>query len=107
MGGRSARDTAETCGVNSSPSAKNWVSPTPESVMPQRDNNVATTWRLIDANKDRAQRTTTGQLNGQRLWVYGRTGKPCLRCGTPIQHGELGDTALTQRDVWWCPNCQV
>ena len=79
----------------------------PVGEVPELEKLVELAWRLIDANKDRAQRTTTGQLNGQRLWVYGRTGKPCLRCGTPIQHGELGDTALTQRDVWWCPNCQV
>jgi endonuclease VIII len=62
--------------------------------------------RLIEANKDRAERTTTGNLRGDRLWVYGRTGKPCLRCGTRIEHGELGDTALQLRDTWWCPRCQ-
>lgn len=62
--------------------------------------------RLIEANKDRAERTTTGKLRGQRTWVYGRTGQPCTRCGTPILHGELGDTPLQLRDTWWCPNCQ-
>lgn len=62
--------------------------------------------RLIDANRARPQRTTTGNLRGDRLWVYGRTGKPCLRCGTPIEHGELGDTDLQLRDTWWCPHCQ-
>ncbi len=63
--------------------------------------------RLIEANKDRAERTTTGNLRGQRTWVYGRTGQPCSRCGTPILHGELGDSALQLRDTWWCPNCQT
>jgi len=70
------------------------------------DKLVELTKRLIEANKDRAERTTTGNLRGDRLWVYGRTGKPCLRCGTPIEHGELGDTALQLRDTWWCPRCQ-
>ncbi|MDP3208480.1 MAG: DNA-formamidopyrimidine glycosylase family protein [Rhodoglobus sp.] len=64
-------------------------------------------WRLIDANKDRAIRTTTGRLTGQRLWVYRRTGKPCFRCDTPIERAQLGDPELQQRDVWWCPSCQA
>lgn len=63
-------------------------------------------WRLIDANKDRPERTTTGQVNRERLWVYGRAGKPCRRCGTTILRGELGDTALQLRDTFWCPSCQ-
>ncbi|WP_394768197.1 DNA-formamidopyrimidine glycosylase family protein [Lacisediminihabitans sp.] len=62
--------------------------------------------RLIDANKDRVERTTTGSLRGETAWVYRREGKPCLRCGTRIEHGELGDTALELRDVYWCPRCQ-
>ena len=38
-----ASDTAEVRGVYPSPSTKNWVNPTPESGMPQRDSSVATT----------------------------------------------------------------
>lgn len=62
--------------------------------------------RLIDANKNRVDRTTTGSLRGETDWVYGRDGKPCLRCGTRIEQGELGETALQLRDTYWCPNCQ-
>lgn len=64
-------------------------------------------YRLIQANKDRAIRTTTGRLNGVKSWVYGRDGKPCLRCGTKILRGELGDTELQLRNTFWCPNCQT
>lgn len=67
---------------------------------------VALGHKLIDANKDRSTRTTTGNLRGTTSWVYGRDGKPCLRCGTRVQRGELGDTALQLRDTYWCPNCQ-
>ena len=67
---------------------------------------VALAHRLIDANKDRVDRTTTGSLRGETDWVYRRRGKPCLRCGAPIQHGELGETALQLRDIYWCPQCQ-
>ncbi|KQO63679.1 DNA-formamidopyrimidine glycosylase family protein [Curtobacterium sp. Leaf261] len=63
--------------------------------------------RLIVANRDRSERITTGNSRpGQRFWVYNRAGKPCLRCRTRIQHGQLGDTELTLRDTYWCPNCQ-
>jgi len=67
---------------------------------------VALAKRLLEANKDRGERTTTGKLRGETTWVYGRAGQPCYRCGTTILHGELGDTALQLRDTWWCPRCQ-
>ena len=62
--------------------------------------------RLIVANKDRIERTTTGNLRGTTDWVYGRAGKPCLRCGTKIVRGELGESELELRDTYWCPHCQ-
>jgi endonuclease-8 len=63
--------------------------------------------RLIDANKLRANRTTTGVLRGETAFVSQREGRPCLRCGTRILRGQLGDTELTLRDTYWCPVCQV
>jgi len=36
--------------------------------------------------------------------VYGRTGLPCERCGTPIRsHGQGDDN----RTTYWCPGCQT
>ncbi|MDP3890532.1 DNA-formamidopyrimidine glycosylase family protein, partial [Nocardioides sp.] len=38
---------------------------------------------MLEANKDRAEQTTTGDLRrGRRMWVYRRDQQPCLRCGT-------------------------
>lgn len=37
------------------------------------------------------------------LWVYGRTAKPCHRCGTPIRSARLG---RHHRSTFWCPRCQ-
>ena len=71
------------------------------------DRMVALAKKLIEANKDRSTRTTTGNLRGDTSWVYGREGRPCLRCGTRIERGELGDTALQLRDTFWCPRCQT
>jgi len=62
--------------------------------------------RLIDANKDRTERTTTGTLRGATDWVYRREGKACLRCGTTIERGTLGEDELQLRDIYWCPRCQ-
>ncbi|WJW75753.1 bifunctional DNA-formamidopyrimidine glycosylase/DNA-(apurinic or apyrimidinic site) lyase [Thiohalobacter sp. IOR34] len=37
----------------------------------------------------------------QTLRVYGRGGRPCPRCGTPIR-----ETRLAQRSTFYCPRCQ-
>ena len=64
--------------------------------------------RLINANRGRSERITTGNARrGAQAWVYGRDGKPCRRCGTPIQRGTLGRTELELRNTFWCPVCQT
>jgi endonuclease-8 len=64
--------------------------------------------RLILTNRDRVERVTTGDLRrGRRTWVHGREHQPCLRCGTPIRQGALGDTELTERQTFYCPVCQL
>ncbi len=35
--------------------------------------------------------------------VYGRRGRPCPRCGTPIRSRGQGDA---NRTTYWCPGCQ-
>ncbi|UOE44777.1 DNA-formamidopyrimidine glycosylase family protein [Agromyces larvae] len=63
--------------------------------------------RLIMANRDRIARVTTGvDRRGERLWVYGRPGEPCRRCGTRIERGELGRVEGEERVTFRCPNCQ-
>jgi endonuclease-8 len=62
--------------------------------------------RMLQANKGRWTRSTTGNLRpGQTSWVYGRRGRPCRRCGTKLLGGELGRD-MQERTVTWCPNCQ-
>lgn len=75
----------------------------PVGEVPQPEKLIDLAHRLIHANKDRAARTTTGNLRGDTTWVYGRDGKPCLRCGTTIVRGSIGDPP---RDCYWCPHCQ-
>jgi formamidopyrimidine-DNA glycosylase len=62
--------------------------------------------RLLDANKARVGTVTTGSTaRGQQMWVYGRAGQACRRCGTVIQRGTLGPE-LAERIAVWCPHCQ-
>ena len=50
-------------------------------------------------------RRTTGSLHPSKgLWVYGRAGQPCRRCGTVIQAKKTGPDA---RLTYWCPQCQA
>ncbi|MFE2579876.1 Fpg/Nei family DNA glycosylase [Streptomyces sp. NPDC059378] len=60
--------------------------------------------RLLEANRDRPVRSTTGR-RGQELFVYGRAHRPCLRCRTPIRAADQGDGSR-ERPTYWCPACQ-
>ena len=80
----------------------------PVSEVPKLDAVVALASRLITANRDRVERTTTGDLRpGRQVWVYGRAGQPCRRCGTTILTGKLGANELALRETYWCPRCQT
>ena len=39
----------------------------------------------------------------ESLWVYGRAGKPCRKCATPIEMKKMG---IEARSTYWCPSCQ-
>lgn len=75
---------------------------------------VDTAVRLMRANTDaeagggivtyRSLREATRRAApGDTLWVYGRAGKPCRRCGTPIQSVKRPPDART---TYWCTQCQ-
>lgn len=49
------------------------------------------------------RRTTHRMEIGERLWVYGRQGQPCRRCGGPISMRKQG---MQARSTYWCANCQ-
>jgi endonuclease-8 len=50
------------------------------------------------------QRRTTNQSDPTAsLWVYGRAGEPCRRCGELIERRLQGPDA---RVTFWCPQCQ-
>lgn len=80
----------------------------PVSEVADLEGFVSLAQRVISVNKDRVERSTTGDLRaGRMLWVSQREKKACLRCGTPIRKGTLGDTSLTGRHTFYCPRCQT
>jgi endonuclease-8 len=79
----------------------------PVADLPSPTDLVTTARRLLEHNRDRPVRTTATDSRGQRLYVYGRAGRPCLRCGSAIRlasasHGAPG----RERPTYWCPGCQ-
>jgi endonuclease-8 len=73
------------------------------------DRLVGTAQRLmrasVDARRGPERVTTAGDrgVSGGR-YVYGRKGRPCRRCGTPIEVTRQGGDL--PRSTYWCPTCQ-
>ena len=74
--------------------------------VPDLPRMVARAHQLLDHNRHRAVQSTTGDLaRGRNLWVYGRGGRPCRRCGTRIVQTEMGEEGR-KRVTYHCPSCQ-
>ena len=58
---------------------------------------------LIVTYRGQQRRTTHNSDPTESLWVYGRHGEPCRRCGEAIRRRIQGDDA---RVTFWCPRCQ-
>lgn len=79
---------------------------TPVGEVPDVGRLVATAHRLLRANRDHPEQSTTGLTGrGRDHWVYGRAGAACRRCRTSIEHAMQGEPPY-QRDTFWCPTCQ-
>lgn len=59
--------------------------------------------QLLRANMGDGPRTTRRRLRGSRYWVYGRSGKPCLQCGTRVRMRRQG---VDGRSTYFCASCQ-
>lgn len=62
---------------------------------------VADARRLLRANRSGRRSTTGSRRRGEETFVYGRAGRPCRRCGTPVRRSAAGE-----RVSYWCPRCQ-
>jgi endonuclease-8 len=66
--------------------------------------------RLLNANKDHWEQTTTGNgRKGEEHWVFERAGRPCRRCGARVLQAMQGepDHPEQARVCYWCPQCQA
>ncbi|MFE7591168.1 DNA-formamidopyrimidine glycosylase family protein [Kitasatospora sp. NPDC057512] len=74
--------------------------------LPHPDRLVERARQMLEANKLRPGHITTGDTRpGYQHWVYGRAGRPCPRCVTPVATGRQGSPPR-DRTVFWCPYCQ-
>jgi endonuclease VIII len=74
----------------------------PVSALPDPFRLAIRAREMLWANRSRWNRCTTGDTrSGRQLWVYGRAGQNCRRCGKPIDYDATGD-----RVAYWCPVCQ-
>src|SRR5271156_1462767 len=74
----------------------------PVSAITNPQRLVARARDMLWPNRFRQNRCTTGDMRaGRQLWVYGRAGQSCRRCGTPIKRDDGGE-----RVAYWCPACQ-
>lgn len=63
--------------------------------------------RLVKANSGGGRRVTTDPGTPGNAYVYGRAGKPCLRCRAPIEaRVTRAREGSNPRRVFWCPRCQ-
>ena len=69
------------------------------------DGVVTAAQHLLSANVERGgnARSTRRALAGPRYWVYLRSGRPCLVCGTAVRMRRQGDAG---RSTYWGPACQ-
>jgi endonuclease-8 len=58
---------------------------------------------LLKRNSNGPNRTTRFGSDAGRMWVYGKSGQPCPKCGTTIEIRRQGDAGRT---TCWCPECQ-
>lgn len=67
----------------------------------------ATAARLMRRSADAPTiRAVAHPSPGRQTHAYGRAGRPCDHCGTPLRDGRLGQPP-TDRIVFWCPACQA
>jgi len=66
------------------------------------DNVVEGTLAAIQTYRS-LRRTDRRSDPAASLWVYSRAGRPCRKCGTPIESKKMG---LDARTTYWCSRCQ-
>lgn len=67
---------------------------------------VSRAHELVDHGRRSAVQSSTGSTRrGETMYVHGRSGHPCRRCGARIRVAPIGQ-APRQRVLFYCPSCQ-
>jgi endonuclease-8 len=67
---------------------------------------VSRVHRLIDAARQHSVPNSTGsRRRSEELYVHGRSGRPCRRCGGTVRLANAGG-AGRERTIFYCPACQ-
>ncbi|HET8598885.1 MAG TPA: DNA-formamidopyrimidine glycosylase family protein [Segeticoccus sp.] len=62
--------------------------------------------RLLEVGRAHGIPNTTGdRRRGEGLYVHGRSGRPCRRCGGPVRVAMIGEPPH-ERTMFYCPTCQ-
>jgi endonuclease-8 len=69
--------------------------------LPLADATDGETLALLDEAAKSMRASVASGRESRR--VYGRAGRPCVRCGTRIRSAGQGDA---NRTAYWCPGCQ-
>jgi endonuclease-8 len=64
---------------------------------------VRTAAEQLRRGAERPERKGSPPLAPGTLYVYGRGGEPCRRCGETVRRAYQG---LMRRSTYWCPRCQ-
>ncbi|HEX7222482.1 MAG TPA: DNA-formamidopyrimidine glycosylase family protein [Candidatus Limnocylindrales bacterium] len=83
-----------------------------ETLFAERVDPFVTVANLDDATLERLVRRAHELLRGSAamppgrgpMRIYGRAGRPCLRCGTLVRSGPT--SGELPRTTYWCPRCQ-
>jgi endonuclease-8 len=79
---------------------------TPLADVPDLPGVVAVAHRLLDGSRIRGLQVTTDDTRpGRTNYVHARSGRPCLRCRTPVRVASIG-IAPEDRVAFYCPHCQ-
>jgi endonuclease VIII len=79
---------------------------TPVAEVPDLPGVVALAHKLLTTSRSFGTQVTTGDTRpGRTNYVHARSGRPCLRCRTPIGVAPIG-AAPGDRVAFYCPRCQ-
>ncbi|WP_299046529.1 Fpg/Nei family DNA glycosylase [uncultured Actinomyces sp.] len=73
-----------------------------EDLVPLMEYGVATGFITTVDEADVPDPLPEGDQEAARWYVYHRTGRPCLRCATPVAAKDVAG-----RRLFWCPRCQA